>query len=404
MDNKIVLLVAVTAGIAAAVYLLYQELQKQRTHIRDQNLQIRALIQQSKRVEGLIYSYNIDNLDNDDHHHQCLEHQGSDSRSRMVSSHLFPTEQTARDMIYAWDSEHRKRGDSDSNSDDSDSTSNSHSSDSDSESDSDSDLTRGSDGYKGMSAKKRTQQQPRRVPPQQHNTQHQMNRQSANPPQQQRVMRVPEMPINGINGLMPNIHSLSRLYNAPQVVQQAMFNRQQPHVVHPQQHQNTARFMTPQLVTRQQVPNNIVEMYTESRTMTHETPTTPTSIAEPDGDLSVMCPQHQHHQHHNHTVESIKTFDVDDVQSDEEPPQVIEIHSNSNATEQVFIVPVMTIPDTKPPVLDLNENEKDKETERIIVDDEGQDEDDRDENGNKKVKYYKDTPINRKLGRVGQAY
>ena len=73
-----VLLVGITAGIAAAVYLLYQELQKQRSQIREQNMQIRALIQQSKRVEGLIYTYNLEHLhDSEDEHN--------------------------RDMIYAWD-------------------------------------------------------------------------------------------------------------------------------------------------------------------------------------------------------------------------------------------------------------------------------------------------------------
>ena len=63
MDNKIVLLVGITAGIAAAVYLLYQELRKQRAHIRDQSQQIRALLHQSKRIEGLIYTYNIDQIE-----------------------------------------------------------------------------------------------------------------------------------------------------------------------------------------------------------------------------------------------------------------------------------------------------------------------------------------------------
>lgn len=66
MDNKFIILVAVSAGTAAAVYLLYQELQRQRRQHKLLNEQIKLMQTEYKRLEGLVYANTLERYGHDD--------------------------------------------------------------------------------------------------------------------------------------------------------------------------------------------------------------------------------------------------------------------------------------------------------------------------------------------------
>lgn len=463
MDNKIVLLVGITAGIAAAVYLLYQELRKQRTQIRDQNLQIRALLQQSKRVEGLIYTYNIDQLEG--------MHPGPttrrDTRTRTLSSHIFPMEESMRDMIYVWNeddknreqpqqlqeekdedilnhdhglehgSRHRRRHEEES---DSSETSNSHSSDSTDSSDSEdeSDSTVPQQSLQALQALQAhhpqslqaIQAQQHRFRP--HNPTNlippsHLFRPPGNmniPQQSQRFPRVPRMVSSHLNHLINPTQ--------PHQPHQPHLIRQQPHQPHPQHiprpHQQ------PHLQHQQQRPPQMIANPPTVSVTTQTAPNTHTEqrsynqrFAAPDGSavgiVSVTTTETETVNTQEPALEDIKTFDVSSESSEEETPinqapPIVDIQSEEDEKDSTPITstptPVSTPTHTQLTLASsiLGGATESVESTTSIMGEDKPDKPDKppiesesDSSSNtKKTRYYKDTPANRKLNRVGEPY
>lgn len=342
MDNKLVLLVGITAGIAAAVYLLYQELQKQRMQIREQNMQIRALIQQSKRVEGLIYTYNIDQLENSNGGNR------RGSSERLLSTSAFPIEENARDMIYAWEEEqHTNRNNRNNfkrkvnNNEEEDETSNSHSDSTDDSSNSNSE--NGGEIMVDTSG----QAVPRRY----------VYPMSNGPTTTFLSQRIPLPPQSLPQSLPFNISDMmNEMFSIQRGQRSQIYNNQRP--INNDVRVNTPRDST-HIPTRTTSGNS-----TQAQVLTQDIKTFDVeedSNSHGNDDESDDEYNDEQVQHHNNQVHNEGDHNVEDH---------IEVHNEG----------------------DRNEEEDRNDDEENVYGNEEE---------SKKPRYYKDTPTNRKLGRVG---
>lgn len=87
MDNKFIILIAVSAGTAAAVYLLYQELQRQRRQNKLLLDQVKLMQDKFRKLEGLVYATNLERFgyDEDDEHYIELPNRVVLERSTQLS-------------------------------------------------------------------------------------------------------------------------------------------------------------------------------------------------------------------------------------------------------------------------------------------------------------------------------
>ena len=442
MDNKIVLLVGITAGIAAAVYLLYQELRKQRVHIREQNMQIKALLQQAKRVEGLIYTYNIDQIEGVRGNNSRNDRRSSArSRSRIMSSHIFPMDESMRDMIYVWNEDNKELAEDDEKEEDilhhehgleiqqdqpgeSDTeTSNSHSS---------SDTETSSSEEEELSHKQQQPSQPQshtvrfrpqnpvNLIPQSHLFR---SPQIMNVPQQ-RFPRVPRMlsshtsqPIAYPQRHTPQ-HNLPQ-HNLPQhnLPQQSLMRTYMPQL-------QRNRFVPPQLHQQHSIPRETSHTHLPSQSQQNSfnqsfvspdgsaigmiSVTTSSEISVPEMDPAITSQDHK--------IESIKSFDVSSEPSEdqiEDVPQEPEkdtsseednIESDRNnesnvsdaesqptqSTPSIMNTVLGGVGETFQSVIDLDDKNTQKIEEKDFI--------------STKKRFYKDTPKNRQLDRVGKPY
>ena len=440
MDNKLILLVGITAGIAGAVYILYQELRKQRTQIKEQNMQIRALLQQAKRVEGLIYTYNIDQIEG------IRGRPRSDTRGRMLSSHIFPVDESMRDMIYVWDEdnnleqspekddailnhEHSLQRPEDSDEE----TSNSHSesdSDSTSESSSDDDVAELRRMINPQNTRHRPQNPVNFVAPIQTSIINPNLMQQA----QQRLQRIPRM---------VSSHQQANIINRPQTPAHppqilnpfsGLIRQHLPiHSQHPQQHQiHSSQPQHQPQPQHQHQPQPQPQIHSSQDHHQDHHQSLPQS--QQGGVITSSEPIHTEY---NPILDDIKTFDVSSDSSEEEQNETSPLPSLDNIDnkdelkfgnqDRVNLYEQQDMKDEEPLTISLggiantsNSSSNITQTslkidrpldELEMIHDEEVDEEvdeEADDSSNpetkKKVRYYKDTPTNRKMKRVGKAY